>query len=200
MIFKRGFQSFLFLIGLVGGALVCNGQSRNLLQNPNADLGAEFWRAFGDATVEVATGNNLCFVVRNGGYFIQDVPVPDVAAGQYVVLIGKGASQRINADGAITGLPYLYGYMMEQGPPNGGIVLAYLQGQRMLADTKIRDEWVDMWGIFQVPERTKRIRFFLNQALRRGVPHNGSAARFDNLGLYVFATKEDAEAFVNQYH
>jgi hypothetical protein len=70
----------------------------------------------------------------------------------------------------------------------------------MRADTKIKDEWVDMWGIFPVPERTKRIRFFLNQALRRGVPHNGSAARFDNLGLYLFATKEDAQAFVNQYH
>ena len=200
MTFKRGFQSFLILIGLVGGALVCNGQSRNLLQNPNADLGAEFWRPFGNATVEVATGNNLSFVVRNGGYFVQDVPVPDDAAGQYLVLIGRGASERINADGAITGLPYLYGYMMEQGPPNGGKVLAYLQGQRMLADTKIRDEWVDMWGIFQIPERTKRIRFFLDQASRQGVPHNGSAARFDNLGLYVFATREDAVAFVNQYH
>jgi hypothetical protein len=70
----------------------------------------------------------------------------------------------------------------------------------MLAKTSFRDEWVDMWGIFRVPERTKRIRFFLNQALRNGVPHNGSAARFDNLGLYLFAAKEDAEAFVRQYH
>jgi len=57
-----------------------------------------------------------------------------------------------------------------------------------------------MWGIFKVPERTKRIRFFLSQASRRGVPHNGSAARFDNLGLYLFSTKQDAEAFVNEYH
>lgn len=200
MTFKRRFQSFRILIGLLGGALVCSGQSRNLLENPNADLGAESWRAFGDATVQLETGNNKCFVVRNGGYFIQNVPVPDDAAGQYLVLIGRGASQRINDDGAITGLPYLYGYVMEEGPPTGGRVLAYLQGQRMRADPKIRDEWVDMWGIFQVPERTKRIRFFLNQALRRGVPHNGSAARFDNLGLYLFATKEDAEVFVNQYH
>jgi hypothetical protein len=201
MVFKRGFQSLMILVGVVvGGTLVCNAQSRNLLQNPNANEGPKFWRSFGESTIEAATGNNLCFVVRNGGYFVQDVPIPDDAAGQYAVLIGRGASERINADGAITGLPHLYGYMMEQGPPNGGIVLAYLQGQRMLADTKIRDEWVDMWGIFQVPERTRRIRFFLNQALRGGVPHNGSAARFDNLGLYLFATKDDAQAFVNQYH
>lgn len=190
----------MILVGVVGGALVCNAQSRNLLQNPDANQGPEFWRSIGDSTIEVGTGNNLCFVVRNGGYFIQDVAVPDDAVGQYAVLIGRGASERINPDGAITGLPYLYGYMMEQGPPNEGKVLAYLQGQQMRANTKMIDEWVDMWGIFRVPEKTKRIRFFLNQALQRGVPHNGSAARFDNLGLYLFATKEDAQAFVSQYH
>nr|ACN18081.1 hypothetical protein AKSOIL_0025 [uncultured bacterium BLR5] len=200
MIVKRTFQVLILVFAFVGGLLLASGQSRNLLQNPNANLGSEFWRVFGEATVEPATGNNLCFVVRNGGYFLQDVPVSDDAVGQYAVLIGRGASERINHDGAITGLPYLYGYMMEQGPPTGGIVLAYLQGQRMLADTKVKDEWVDMWGVFQVPERTKRIRFFLNQASRRGVPQNGSAARFDNLGLYLFVTKEEAEAFVSQYH
>ena len=146
----------------------------------------------GEATVEVSTGNNSCFVVRNGGYFFQDVLLTDDAVGQYAVLIGRGASERINDNGAITGLPYLYGYMMEE---KGDSVLAYLQGQQMLANTRMRDEWVDMWGIFRVPEKTKRIRFFLNQALRNGVPQNGSAARFDNLGLYLFAVKEDAEAF-----
>lgn len=197
---KRAFQIFLILVGLVAGAIVGNGQVRNLLQNPNADGGPEFWRAFGDAKVEAAIGTNLCFVVRNGGYFIQDVPLPDDVTGQYALLIGRGASERINEDRAITGLPYLYGYMMEQGPANGGRILAYLQGQMMLARTTTRDEWVDMWGIFQIPEGAKRIRFFLNQAERRGVPHNGSAARFDNLGLYVFATEKDALAFANQYH
>jgi hypothetical protein len=196
----RRFQLLILLATFAGGALLINAQPRNLLQNPNGDQAAEFWRAFGEATVEQVTGNNLCFVVRNGGYFIQDVPVPDDAAGQYAVLIGRGSSQRIHEGGAITGLPYLYGYMMDKAGPRGGHVLEYLQGQRMRAKTKIRDEWVDMWGIFQVPEKTKVIRFFLSQASRSGVPHNGSAARFDNLGLYLFATKEDAEAFVSGYH
>jgi len=200
MKFKPGSQSFLIFLTLVTGAIVCHGQARNLLQNPNADSASDAWRQFGDATVEVTTGNNSCFVVRNSGYFIQDVPVTDNAAGQYAVLIGRGASERINSDGAITGLPYLYGYMMEQGRPNGGRVLAYLQGQRMLAATSMKDEWVDMWGIFQIPAGTEKIRFFLNQASRQGVPQNGSAARFDNLGLYIFATRDDAVAFVNQYH
>jgi len=194
------FRGLMILSVLVSGASIHNAQSRNLLGNPHADQGLKPWHTFGEATVEETTGNNSCFVVHNGAYFFQDVPLTDDSVGQYAVLIGRGASARINDDGAITGLPYLYGYMMAEGPPNGGFVLAYLQGQQMLAPTRIRDEWVDMWGIFRVPERTKKIRFFLNQGLRKGVPHNGSAARFDNLGLYIFATKEDAEAFVGQYH
>ena len=191
------FRGLMILSVFVSGASIHNAQYRNLLENPNADQELKRWRAFGEATVEVSTGNNSCFVVRNGGYFFQDVLLTDDAVGQYAVLIGRGASERINDNGAITGLPYLYGYMMEE---NGDSVLAYLQGQQMLANTRMRDEWVDMWGIFRVPEKTKRIRFFLNQALRNGVPQNGSAARFDNLGLYLFAVKEDAEAFVRQYH
>lgn len=58
------------------------------------------------------------------------------------------------------------------------------------------NEWVQLSGIFKVPEGANTIRFFLRQAERKGVPHNGSAARFDDLGLYLFATKEEAESFV----
>lgn len=177
-----------------------SGQSRNLLQNPNADLEAQYWRTIGEATVETTTGNNLCFVVRNGGYFFQDVTLPNDAVGQYAVLIGRGSSERINPDGAITGLPYLYGYMMGEQKSNGGRILDYLQGQQMLSSARYGDEWIDMWGIFVVPDGTRTIRFFLNQALRRGLPHNGSAARFDAVGLYLFPKKEDGLKFIDAYH
>jgi len=200
MIVRKSFQLLILLSACVMGAVLANAQSRNLLQNPNASLGTNSWMAFGEASVESTTGDNFCFVVRDGGYFLQDVLLPEDAAGQYVVLIGRGASERINEDGAITGLPYLYGYMMEHGPRRSEKILAYLQGQRMRASTNIRDEWVGMWGVFQVPEGTRKIRFFLNQALRQGVPHNGSAARFDDLGLYLFSSKHEAEAFVGQYY
>jgi hypothetical protein len=195
-LFKVTIISLAFLLS----AALTIAQSRNLLQNPNADLNSRYWHTSGQATVEATTGNNLCFIVRNGGSFYQDVTLPDDAVGQYALLIGRGSSQRVNPDDAITGLPYLYGYMMAAGQPNGGRVLDYLQGQSMLGAVKQRDEWVDMWGVFRVPEGTKTIRFFLNQALRQGLPHNGSAARFDNVGLYLFSTKEDAKAFASSYH
>ena len=184
------------LLSLLNVSITAQAQLRNLLQNPDADQGATSWRAFGAATVEATPGGNFCFVLRNGGYFIQDVELPDDAPGKYAVLIGNGSSERIESDGAITDLPYLYGYMMQAGPANGGRILEYLQGQQMLAQPNIAGAWVKMFGIFKVPENTKKIRFFLDQALRKGVPHNGSAARFDNVGLYVFETKEEAETFV----
>jgi hypothetical protein len=184
---------------IVASATFINGQI-NLLKNPNADLQAQFWRAYGEASIETFATGNPCFVVRNGGYFLQDVALPDGAVGEYALFIGRGASERINSDGAITGLPYLYGYMMPEVSPRGGRVLDYLQGQNMRASPTRENEWVSMWGIFRVPEGTGAVRFFLNQALRKGLPHNGSAARFDDVGLYLFATEQEARAFANARH
>ncbi len=133
-----------------------NAQSQNLLQNPNADLGEQSWRASGDAAIESAGGNDPHFVVRNGGRFFQDVELPKDAAGQYLVLIGRGASERINPDGAITGLPALYGYMMQPTAPDRKEILEYMQGQRMLARTNAPDAWVNMSGVFPVPEGTNK--------------------------------------------
>lgn len=181
------------LIALLSLTSICHAQSPNLLKNSDADDQGAHWSKFGEATVEDACS---CFVVRNGGYFLQDVELPDDAVGQYAVLIGRGASERINSDGAITGLPYLYGYMMEA---EGDSILAYIQELQMRARTTIVDEWAMMWGIVEVPAKTKRIRFFLKQALGNNVPHNESAARFTDLGLYLFATEKEARAFVTQY-
>jgi hypothetical protein len=196
---RKHLLSLMILATLViSASVVCNGQS-NLLQNGNADLKADSWRVYGQATVE-GCQDDPCFVVRNGGYFVQDVTLPAGAIGKYALFIGRGASERINADGAITGLPYLYGYMMPEASERGGRILDYLQGQNMRASPTRENEWVTMWGIFRVPEGTGAIRFFLNQALRNGVPHNGSAARFDDVGLYLFATEQEARAFANARH
>jgi hypothetical protein len=186
-------------LAIIANAMLLHGQT-NLLKNPNADLQSQFWRPYGEATIETCASGNPCFVVRNGGYFLQDVTLPDGSVGQYAVLVGRGASERINSDGAITGLPYLYGYMMREVSPRDGRISDYLQGQTMLASPARESEWVPMWGLFRVPEGTGAIRFFLKQALRNGVPHNGSAGRFDDVGLYLFASEQDACAFANARH
>ena len=186
------------LLWLAAAGVLAGEQPNNLLRNPSADFNAQDWQATGQAYVEECGAGGLCFVVRNHGSFMQDVALPEKAGGQYAVFVGRGSSERVNPDGAITGLPYLYGYMMPPKNDGDGIVLAYLQGQTMLGSSPYANGWVKMWGIFKIPEGAGRIRFFLNQAERKGVPQNGSAARFDDLGLYVFPTGAAAKAFVGQ--
>lgn len=172
----------------------------NLLLDPNARSGVQNWRSNGEAMVEEFDGKRV-FVIRDKeddrvDHFSQDVDLSLADAGKYALLIGRGSSERINADGSITGLPVLYGYMLESKAAAGARINAYLQGQMMLANTRTPDAWVTMYGIYQVPENTVAIRFFLNQASRRGVPPNGSAARFNDLGLYLFDSEEAAKHFV----
>jgi hypothetical protein len=181
---------------LVASASAAKAQSDNLLQNPNADLEAQSWRTTGRAAVE-EFGGDRCFVVRNGGSFYQDVALPKDAAGQYVVFVGRGSSERASPDGIITDQPYLYGYMLGEVEGRRERVLDYLQG--MLGVSTFANEWVRMSGVFRVPERASRIRFFLNQGLRLGVDRDGSAARFDDLGLYMFPTEEEAGEFSRRW-
>ena len=199
MILNRvsGYTSLMLCIAIT--AISAFGQTNNLLWNPNADDGTSSWGAYGDATVEQTSDGNRHFVVRNRGNFFQDVTLPTGSTGKYALLIGRTSSERINTDGAITGLPYLYGYMMESTDP-GGRIKSYLQARSMLCWAKNPNEWVTVWGVFEVPSGTGVIRFFLNQAERKDIPQNGSAARFDDLGLYLVTTEEEAMALVQVYY
>jgi hypothetical protein len=165
----------------------------NLLDNAAADRGARDWLAIGDAKIEACDGDP-CFVVRNKGSFHQTVLLPSRAVGKYLVMIGAGSSERINPDRSITGQAYLYGML---AIADGSRYLAYLQGMR--ADSPAPNTWVTMSGIFPVPNGAARVSFQLNQAEARGSPQNGSAARFDDLGCYLFTTDADARAFVAEW-
>ncbi len=175
----------------------------NLLRNPNAEGGLEHWRAAKDSTVEEYNGTRV-FVVKNGGVggssFIQDIQLKESDIGKYALLIGRGSSERVNTDGSITGLPCLYGYMMSSVNQKGGKIAAYLQGQRMRAEPSDPDEWVTMFGIFRVVKGSEAIRFFLNQAERKDDPQTGSAARFDDLGLYLFTSQLEALKYIEAYN
>lgn len=162
---------------------LASAQSNNLLKNSRADESSEYWRAFGNAKVEQCL-NGQCFVLSDGGYFIQDVAIPEDAVGQYALLIGRAYSD------STTGLPSLYGYMMNAGDPKGGRIYAYLEAQQMTGTAEHSAHWTTLWGIFRVKLGTGRISFFL----RQGVPNGGLATRFDDLGLYIFPTEQQARA------
>jgi hypothetical protein len=171
---------------------------KNLLQTPiaNATTSPKHWTAAGEATIEKFDGI-LCYVVRNGGKFSQVVNLPPDAAGQYVVLIGRGSAERANENGSILDLPSIYGQVLgeEQGKQR---ILALMEG-RSTIDHGPANTWAKLGGIFKVPEGAKGIRFFLSQGELKDLPHNGAAARFDDLGLYLFPTESDARTFVSRY-
>ncbi len=157
----------------------------NLLLNPDATENFAHWIPLGDAIVESAAGHDSCFSLRNFSFFRQDVILPPEAEGKYAVLLGLASSERINPGEALTGMPSLYGYMMSD-PYH---IVDYLQFQRMQGSGRVPNEWRPVYGIFMVPPGATRIRFIL-------MPQEGSAARFDDLGLYILPTMPEAMRFV----
>jgi len=170
---------------------------KNLIKNPYANQGTSFWKTKGDVAIEEDGEANSYFVIRYSGMLWQDVSIPG-ASGRWALLIAFSSSERINdeEDDDQTGLPYLYGNMLNGKDPNR--IDAYLNGQRMMHSLREPDEWGVIWGIFQVPEGTGGIRFFMQQADGR-TAQNGSAARFDDPGIYLFDTEEEAKAFAERY-
>lgn len=174
---------------------ICGAAQTNLLQNPNAETDAKDWRAYGEAAIEEFEGSKT-FVLRNKGYFFQDVMLPENSGGKYILQIGKVASERVHSDNNITGLPYLYGYLMDEKR-----IYKYMQTLQGtdLGRSLFSDQWVCAWAIYQIPEKANRVRYFLNQAERSGTPQNGSAARFDDAGLYLFDKPDAAQIFRNEF-
>ena len=60
-------------------------------------------------------------------------------------------------------------------------------------------QWMTMSGMFAIPAGTSTVSIQLNQGEGRGVPQNGSAARFDDLGCFIFASEASAKAFVTKW-
>jgi hypothetical protein len=163
--------------------------ARNLLNNPAADRSLAGWLPYGSVGVELCDGDP-CFVLRDRGSLQQSIELPRDSGGRFLVIIGSGWTERLH-ETAITGLPYLYGSVLQ-----GRRIIAYFQGQQMRARPAATRVWVPMFGIYQVPEGGGMLTVRASLAEARGVPQNGSAARVDDLGCYVFATAEEARAFV----
>jgi hypothetical protein len=56
--------------------------------------------------------------------------------------------------------------------------------------------WVVMGSAFQIPDGTRRLFLHLQQAARQPDPRTGAAARFDDVGVFVFPTEAQARALI----
>jgi hypothetical protein len=183
----------MFLVAVLSLIAAIIQGPANLIENPAAERGADAWQGEGHAVVEEFNGNR-CFVVRNGGKFRQTVNLPVEAARKFVLFIAHVSGERIASD--ITDRPYLYGLTLSVDRRR---ILLYNQAATMRGDAGRANQWTKAWGVFQVPDGSSSISYQLGQGLRRGSPHTGSAARFDDVGLFVFNTRSDAEEFVARY-
>jgi hypothetical protein len=180
---------FFALLLVLGASASVLAQSGNLLKNSGAEEGAQHWRPYGDAKVEGCEPGNPCFVLRQGGYFIQNAVIPEEAAGQYALLVGRASFE----GDASRGYPYLYGYMMNAGGPSFGRIYSYLSGQQMSGSSESSAKWQTLWGVFKIKPGTATLAFFLRTANIGGKTGNG-VTKFDDLALYIFPTEESARA------
>ena len=169
----------------------------NLIKYPDARRFTRQWQTKGEVSLEkdAEQEDNYNFVIRYSGMIWQDVRIKE-SGGGYALLISWASSERVNPDDDQTGLPYLYGYMLDKADNNK--IITYLQGQQMMLSTNTPNEWGVIYGIFPVPPGTGALRLFMQQADGRQ-PQNGSAARFDEPGVFLFNTRKEAEAFVKKY-
>jgi hypothetical protein len=167
----------------------------NVLTNGDARQGDTGWTRGGTASTE-SLGGVPCFTVRSPGWFAQDVMLPSSAAGSYAAIVGRGQAERVNANNSITGLPYLYGMVFAADHTH---VLAYWQGQLMLARSEYPGQWAAMSGVFRVPEGAATISLQLRQAERKDDPQDGSAARFTDVRMVMFSSEAAARDFVAAY-
>ena len=180
-----------FALVIVCIACLHAGQAvTNLVRNGGASQSATDWSPFRQATIE-GEGPAAHFVIRNSASFSQNITLPTDAAGRFLAFVARGTSDRVNADYSITGLPYIYGLF---GSRERGRIAGYLTSDTMRGRPQKPGEWVVMWGVFRVPDDAVDLTIRLSQAERKGDPQNGSAARFDDVGLFLFETEGQARA------
>ena len=183
----------LLLICLVSNLVGCNPffeESPNYLRNPSADDGFYAWKTYGDMRLAQASGDP-CFESQFGGYAYQDVDISQLE-GSWLLLVGMTSSERV---GDFTGLGYLYGYFLNAISPNQ--IEGYIEGQNLRSSASAPFDWVLVYGMFNIPAETGSIRVLLNVAERQDVPHNGSRTWFDDIGVYIYRSRSEAESALN---
>ena len=169
----------------------------NYLANPNADQRTQFWRASGDTSVEKCANGDPCFVTRWDGKLVGKAVLPAGATGKYMLLIGSAAAERVHAkDTDQTGESYIHGYGESLDPK---VVRGKHYSARTLQTaTRQANQWATIWGVFEVGDGIRKISFEIRQSDGSSAK-DGSASRFDDLGVFLFDTESEARKFVARY-
>lgn len=185
----------LILLTISGINLTVSAQT-NLLSNPDARQDLRHWKVYGDVSV---TADDVPRFAVHSGHMVQIVPL-DGAAGKFLVLIGRGATEKSKSDRIITGLPSLTGYLLSTFNPHGvNQINTYMFAGTPKAASSSPDQPTKFYGIYQIPLNTLGVQATVSRAIRKDEEDDGSAAIFFSIGLYLFGTREEAVAFAKGY-
>jgi WD40 repeat protein len=163
----------------------------NLLLNPKANQKQFFWETRGSAFVTLWRRGNPGFGLQVGGGQWQDVAL-NGADGKTVLLLGEVAAET-PLPNSRHGRPYLYATLHADDEEP----IARLTHPKTLIGTSNQPYiWSTAWAAFPIPKGkgVKRLRFHMAQAVDGDA--RLPAAYFDNLGVYLFDTPADANAFM----
>lgn len=169
----------------------------NHLANPAANQGETGWRKSGNAAIEACVPGNPCFVTRYDGQFVGSASLPADSEGRFLLLLGRASSERVHPAGSQdqTGEAYIRGFGEAEAP--------WVAGEQYSADTlktetHATDRWSMLWGVFPIGREIRRVQFEIRQADGHSAK-DGSASRFDDLGVFVFDSAEQARDFAERF-
>ena len=187
------------LILLLFGVASASGQSNNLLKNSNGDEGSQSWLVSGNSSISDCVGLGKCFSIWQDGFIYQDVDVSESVAGTFAVFIAFASIEEPAQDARLLGHPYLYGYFMTAGELRKATVLSRPNGQEMAYHPSANGEWVKQYGVFKVPDKTRRIRIFLRSGCSKTASSVSCVSHFRAPGVFIFSNEDEARAFINTY-
>ena len=166
----------------------------NLLTNGDGSSGLNGWIKSGEARINGISG---IFHVE-GSYsgpaaISQEVALPKQRPA-IALIVAKARSSTEPSDG-MTGLPNVWGYTRNAG----GAIIEYLSGQKLLLNEP-KEKWGVCWGSFLIDKGAVAINISLQQAIKQGGVLLGSYAEYDDVGVYLFNSKEIAEKYAASYN
>ena len=173
----------------------------SIVENGDARSGDASWqtsvRPEMKGTIETCE-DGPCFVVRNGASWRQFARLPDASVGKYLLVIARGASERVWNDGNITGLAYVH--VSFAIADRKRFIYVNTPERTHMAWSPRPNAWETIYKVVRIPEDAVYLSLQLAQGARKGTPHNGSAARFMRVEARVFDNEEAARSYVTVYN
>ena len=164
----------------------------NFVQNPSADLGTQDWTFYtADAFVQGDSGNPA-FTSRNGAHMWQTIDITPIH-GNYVVLVGISATQTIQVNGMGT----ISCHFNDQ--EDASHQFGKLDSALLTSTSATPNEWVVLADYTLIPRETGSITVFLNVTSIPGENHDGALTWFDDIGLHIVDTLQEAQDIISDY-